>query len=726
MRSGVKRKMLAAALFSLLFGIFLSDSVSALECSIGITTSGGVVLDLQPGSSGVTTSSITATTDCIAGYTISISGPNDTTLYLNGDNTSEDYISTVAGTKESPTTLSNNTYGYSLGNVVSDSNAFIGLTNTPVILTTTDTPSVAGGDNYTVSHGAKVANGKTAGTYQMTNNGAITYTMVANNVVTVTFDANGGTIPAGQDWEGSGSAATKQVAPDSTYGNLPTPTRNGYTFLNWIAEAIPPEYQQVEYIASTGTQWIDTELALFSGQDHRIVIDFMPTRLYDYNQLWGSSYDADTFEAWIPRSGSLNARYNGTNYGPTNTTTANTRYLIDVEKNENTLTKKINGSLLGSNTANTRQTDASFYLFKSGSDYSEYRMYSVQLYKDGVLVRDFVPVYRKGDNETGLYDLVNNVFYTNQGTGAFDKGRDVETSKYKNIDSATIVRNNENHTLFAIWVKNPIVTFDANGGSIPASPDWTGSGNSATKAYTDNATYGTMPTPTRNGYTFLGWKTDYVLPDEYQEVEYIESTGTQYIDTDYALWKDQDWKLEYKFDISQHYDYNNMMGSLGTTNTSNEIWVDSSGNYYVRFPSVIKTNIAKLSLNTPYAIVHDNTGGNLLSYVNGNLVKTSPRANTAFNYKLGLGHRRGSEYLKGKIYYAKFWSDGELVRDFIPAYCKNDEVIGLYDTVNDVFYTNQGTGVFSKGADAINEYVASSTQLITNADHTLYAIWEAE
>ena len=65
MRSGVKRKMLATALFSLLFGIFLSDSVSALECSIGITTSGGVVLDLQPGSSGVTTSSITATTEII-------------------------------------------------------------------------------------------------------------------------------------------------------------------------------------------------------------------------------------------------------------------------------------------------------------------------------------------------------------------------------------------------------------------------------------------------------------------------------------------------------------------------------------------------------------------------------------------------------------------------------------------------------------------------------------
>ena len=51
----------------------------------------------------------------------------------------------------------------------------------------------------------------------------------------VTFDANGGTIPSGNDWTGSGATATKNVHYGDPYGNLPTPTRPGYTFLGWNA-----------------------------------------------------------------------------------------------------------------------------------------------------------------------------------------------------------------------------------------------------------------------------------------------------------------------------------------------------------------------------------------------------------------------------------------------------------------------------------------------------------
>ena len=40
-----------------------------------------------------------------------------------------------------------------------------------------------------------------------------------------------------------------------------------------------------------------------------------------------------------------------------------------------------------------------------------------------------------------------------------------------------------------------------------------------------------------------------------------------------------------------------------------------------------------------------------------------------------------------------------LVRDFIPCYRISDGVIGLYDKVSGKFYTNAGTGTFTKGAD---------------------------
>ena len=51
-----------------------------------------------------------------------------------------------------------------------------------------------------------------------------------------------------------------------------------------------------------------------------------------------------------------------------------------------------------------------------------------------------------------------------------------------------------------------------------------------------------------------------------------------------------------------------------------------------------------------------------------------------------------------KIYSAKIYQNGSLVRDFIP--CKNAAgIIGLWDDVNSVFYQNAGSGVFTAGPE---------------------------
>ena len=189
------------------------------------------------------------------------------------------------------------------------------------------------------------------------------------------------------------------------------------------------------------------------------------------------------------------------------------------------------------------------------------------------------------------------------------------------------------------------------------------------------------------------------IPNEYQIVTYIQSSGTQYINTNYSLWQNNNWKIELKFDVSEFYNYNNMFGTLNVTDTNNEIWIADDANYYVRVGGVAKTSIATLSLNTPYVIVHDNTGSNLLNYVNGTLVSTLTKANTSVSNPLGFGHREGGLYLKGKIYYLRFWNGNALVRNFVPCFRKSDNVIGLYDTVSETFYTNAGTGVFTKGTN---------------------------
>lgn len=55
-----------------------------------------------------------------------------------------------------------------------------------------------------------------------------------------------------------------------------------------------------------------------------------------------------------------------------------------------------------------------------------------------------------------------------------------------------------------------------------------------------------------------------------------------------------------------------------------------------------------------------------------------------------------------KYYYFKIYDDWTLVRDFVPCYRKEDGEIWLRDKVNKVFYTNAGTGTFTKWADVVS------------------------
>ena len=50
------------------------------------------------------------------------------------------------------------------------------------------------------------------------------------------------------------------------------------------------------------------------------------------------------------------------------------------------------------------------------------------------------------------------------------------------------------------------------------------------------------------------------------------------------------------------------------------------------------------------------------------------------------------------LYFCKITNSGELVRNLVPA--KNSSgVVGMYDTVNNVFYTNAGTVTFTAGPE---------------------------
>ena len=56
----------------------------------------------------------------------------------------------------------------------------------------------------------------------------------------------------------------------------------------------------------------------------------------------------------------------------------------------------------------------------------KFRIYACKIYdENGVKIREFIPCYRKSDSVIGMYDTINQTFYTNAGTGAFTKGSDI-------------------------------------------------------------------------------------------------------------------------------------------------------------------------------------------------------------------------------------------------------------------------------------------------------------
>ena len=100
-------------------------------------------------------------------------------------------------------------------------------------------------------------------------------------------------------------------------------------------------------------------------------------------------------------------------------------------------------------------------------------------------------------NKVVVYNNQIGTLCTPTKTGYTFAGWYSESSLTNRITNTTIFKN-EYKTLYAKWTANKYtLTYNANGGSV--SP--------TSKTVTYDATYGTLPTPTRAGYSFKGWYT---------------------------------------------------------------------------------------------------------------------------------------------------------------------------------------------------------------------------
>lgn len=187
-----------------------------------------------------------------------------------------------------------------------------------------------------------------------------------------------------------------------------------YKYNQWLNLGDKNKYDIVEYIESTGEQYINT---FYRGNNHiklEVSGKFMST---DSRQMMGCIGFNNSFAFGVNNSGSFIFE-NGTSVTAGSANTNLHKFVVDV-----------GNCKLDSNTYHTGDfpsTSDSISLFCSGiytgetSSYQaslqnpcKFRMTSCKIYDDGELVRDFIPVKRRIDNATGLWDNVYKKFYRN-------------------------------------------------------------------------------------------------------------------------------------------------------------------------------------------------------------------------------------------------------------------------------------------------------------------------
>ena len=169
-------------------------------------------------------------------------------------------------------------------------------------------------------------------------------------------------------------------------------------------------------------------------------------------------------------------------------------------------------------------------------------------------------------------------------------------------------------------------------------------------------------------------------PVSYTELNYIQSTGTQYIDTGITMNKTDNVIIEQKCAISN----DRYAGCNGYTQ-----W---TGDITNNVDSVVK--VVYTSTNNTETIYVDGVQktSNLWDNYNGSNVKIGI-------FKLGkegnTWHESSAQV--GILYYCKIYKNNTLVRDFVPAQRDEDSAVGLYDKVSKMFFVNNGTGNLISG-----------------------------
>lgn len=195
------------------------------------------------------------------------------------------------------------------------------------------------------------------------------------------------------------------------------------------------------------------------------------------------------------------------------------------------------------------------------------------------------------------------------------------------------------------------------------------------------------------------------LPSGYTQLEYIGLSGSQYIDTGFKPNNNTRVVMDfYMKNDSKATQY--IFGARTNTSTQRYdfLWSSSASSYtsLIYNGNAVNYKLEGVEANGRHFVEKDKTTTTL-----DGVSVTSDNTNAftaAYTMYIGTCNNAGSALagLTGSVYYCTIYDNGTLIRDFVP--CKNASgVVGMYDTVNNVFYGNSGSGAFTAGPEIAGE-----------------------
>ena len=427
---------------------------------------------------------------------------------------------------------------------------------------------------------------------------------------TVTLDANGGSV----------SPTTKVVTYDSTYAELPDPSRDGYDFVGWYMGSTKVEKTATVKILENKTftaHWQAKKYTITFNANGGSVSPTSKEVTYDqtYGELPTPSRKGHTFKGWY---------LGNTKIESSNTVKilSNSTLTASWEANKYTITYDANGgtgapspqeyTYADSGTINlssTKPTKTGYNFtgwklgsttYQAGASYNKNNDSNVTMvaqWEVKTITVTFKPNGGTGSDttQTFTYGVSGQSFsakgYTRKG---HEQGKWAESSSGSPLYEITggvsdgwIDAHAPSITLYATWTpKTYTISYDANGGTGAPSPQ--------NYTYADSGTVKLSTVePTRTDYTFIGWK---VGSKTYQPGDNYNKNNDSNV-TMVAQWSETPITITYKI----AYDANGGAGSMATQNVTFGETVNLHNNTFTKFDATfVNWNTEKDGSGTTY------------------------------------------------------------------------------------------------------------------------------